>query len=290
MLIFDEVMTGFRVAWGGAQVLYNIKPDITCLGKVIGGGLPVGAYAARRELMEMISPSGSVYQAGTLSGNPLAMAAGIATLEILQEPGAYETLEQRSVALAEGLQNAADSAKIPVMINRVGSMICPFFVTKKDQSVTSYARSDRLQLAALRQVFPRHAQPRRLSPAQPIRSLVRRRCPRRKRDQIHDQSCERGVQNTQRMTRKRGLNAKQSLSRASNNPGIRSQVLPEKLPPPRRESAGGSAARAAYPACDIGQQKTIPPVHKAGSNTESAAGWSADQNGSPRTTCPSPKT
>ncbi len=141
MLIFDEVMTGFRVAWGGAQLLYNIKPDITCLGKVIGGGLPVGAYAARRELMEMISPSGSVYQAGTLSGNPLAMAAGIATLEILQEPGAYEMLEKQSAALAEGLEDAAKAAKIPLAINRVGSMICPFFVAKKDQSVTSYAEA-----------------------------------------------------------------------------------------------------------------------------------------------------
>ena len=101
MLIFDEVMTGFRVAWGGAQVRYNVRPDITCLGKVIGGGLPVGAYAARRELMELVSPVGPMYQAGTLSGNPLAMAAGIATLEILKEAGAYEQLEARSAALAE---------------------------------------------------------------------------------------------------------------------------------------------------------------------------------------------
>jgi glutamate-1-semialdehyde 2,1-aminomutase len=141
MLIFDEVMTGFRVAWGGAQILYNIKPDITCLGKVIGGGLPVGAYAARRELMEMISPSGPVYQAGTLSGNPLAMAAGIATLEILRENGAYETLEQRSAALAEGLADAAKAAKVPVAINRVGSMLNPFFVAADGQSVTNYAEA-----------------------------------------------------------------------------------------------------------------------------------------------------
>ena len=141
MLIFDEVMTGFRVAWGGAQIRYNIKPDITCLGKVIGGGLPVGAYAARRELMELISPAGSVYQAGTLSGNPLAMAAGIATLEILGEAGAYETLEQRSEALAQGLQDAADSAKIPIAVNRVGSMICPFFVPQKDGAVTNYVQA-----------------------------------------------------------------------------------------------------------------------------------------------------
>jgi glutamate-1-semialdehyde 2,1-aminomutase len=141
MLIFDEVMTGFRVAWGGAQVLYNIKPDITCLGKVIGGGLPVGAYAARRELMEMISPSGPVYQAGTLSGNPLAMAAGIATLEILREEGVYETLQARSAALAEGLADAAKAAKVPVAINRVGSMLNPFFVAKDGDTVTNYAQA-----------------------------------------------------------------------------------------------------------------------------------------------------
>jgi glutamate-1-semialdehyde 2,1-aminomutase len=139
MLIFDEVMTGFRVAWGGAQVRFGIRPDITCLGKVIGGGLPVGAYAARRQLMEMISPSGPVYQAGTLSGNPLATAAGIATLEILNEPGAYDTLEHRSAALAEGIKDASESAKVPLALNRVGSMLCPFFVKESGQSVRSYA-------------------------------------------------------------------------------------------------------------------------------------------------------
>ena len=141
LLICDEVMTGFRVAWGGAQVRYNLKPDITCLGKVIGGGLPVGAYAARRELMEQISPSGPIYQAGTLSGNPLAMAAGIATLEILKEDGAYQSLESQAAALADGLQSAADKADIPIALNRVGSMLCPFFVKEKGQKVTNYAEA-----------------------------------------------------------------------------------------------------------------------------------------------------
>src|SRR3954464_6378593 len=107
LLLFDEVMTGFRVAWGGAQVRLGVKPDITCLGKVIGGGLPVGAYGARREIMEMVSPAGPMYQAGTLSGNPLAMAAGIATLEILSEPGAYEQLDATSATLMAGLAEAA---------------------------------------------------------------------------------------------------------------------------------------------------------------------------------------
>jgi glutamate-1-semialdehyde 2,1-aminomutase len=141
MLVFDEVMTGFRVAWGGAQVRYHVKPDITCLGKVIGGGLPVGAYGARRELMEMISPAGPVYQAGTLSGNPLAMAGGLATLEILSEPGAYETLEERSDRLARGLAAAAEDSGVPLAVNRVGSMIGIYLVKQSGQAVTNFAEA-----------------------------------------------------------------------------------------------------------------------------------------------------
>ncbi len=139
LLLFDEVMTGFRVAWGGAQVRYDVKPDITCLGKIIGGGLPVGAYAASKKLMEMISPAGAVYQAGTLSGNPMAMAAGYATLELIHEGGCYEQLEAMSAKLATGLQSAAERAKVPMTINRVGSMICPFFVAQPGSKVTNYA-------------------------------------------------------------------------------------------------------------------------------------------------------
>lgn len=139
MLLFDEVMTGFRVGWGGAQERYHVRPDITCLGKVIGGGLPVGAYGGSKQLMEMISPAGPVYQAGTLSGNPLAMAGGSATLEILKEPGAYETLEERSAALADGLRAAAGKRNVPVTINRVGSMLTVFFTSETDKPVTSFA-------------------------------------------------------------------------------------------------------------------------------------------------------
>lgn len=127
LLIFDEVMTGFRVGFHCAQGLYGITPDLTCLGKVIGGGLPVGAYGGRRDIMERMAPSGPIYQAGTLSGNPLAMAAGYTTLKLLGEPGVYEELERKSARLEAGFADNARRLGIPSTINRVGSMVCPFF-------------------------------------------------------------------------------------------------------------------------------------------------------------------
>ncbi|UIO44218.1 glutamate-1-semialdehyde 2,1-aminomutase [Brevibacillus brevis] len=127
LLIFDEVMTGFRVALGGAQELYGITPDLTTMGKVIGGGLPVGAYGGKREIMQQVAPAGPIYQAGTLSGNPLAMAAGLTTLQELSKPGAYERLEKMSARLAEGLADNAKKLGIPHTLNRVGSMVCLFF-------------------------------------------------------------------------------------------------------------------------------------------------------------------
>jgi glutamate-1-semialdehyde 2,1-aminomutase len=127
ILIFDEVMTGFRVAYGGAQVLYNIKPDLSCFGKIIGGGLPVGAYGGSRDLMDQVAPQGPVYQAGTLSGNPLAMAAGIATLKEIGQPGFYETLDLVSAKLLDGLKVEAEDAGIEVTTDRVGSMMGLFF-------------------------------------------------------------------------------------------------------------------------------------------------------------------
>lgn len=130
LLIFDEVMTGFRVAYGGAQALYGITPDLSCFGKIVGGGLPVGAYGGRRDLMSHIAPEGPVYQAGTLSGNPLAMAAGIATLRELRRPGVYEALETLSARLAKGLMKAASDKKIPAVVNRVGSMLCLFLTNR----------------------------------------------------------------------------------------------------------------------------------------------------------------
>ncbi|MFV1956508.1 MAG: glutamate-1-semialdehyde 2,1-aminomutase [bacterium] len=136
LLIFDEVMSGFRVALGGAQELFGIDPDITTLGKVIGGGLPVGAYGGKARYMTQMAPEGPIYQAGTLSGNPLAMAAGIATLNILNRPGTYESLEKTSAALAEGLAEVNSSLGVKLAFNRVGSMFTTFFT---EGSVTDFA-------------------------------------------------------------------------------------------------------------------------------------------------------
>jgi len=145
LLIFDEVMTGFRVAYGGAQALYGIRPDLSCFGKIVGGGMPVGAYGGRKDVMSQIAPEGSVYQAGTLSGNPVAMAAGLATLEQLRQPGVYETLEDRSRRLAEGLAAAARRHGVPASFNRVGSMLGMFFT---DQDVTDFAAAKKSDLEA----------------------------------------------------------------------------------------------------------------------------------------------
>lgn len=142
ILIFDEVMTGFRVAYGGAQQLYKIKPDLTCLGKVIGGGLPVGAFGGKRAIMENIAPIGPIYQAGTLSGNPLAMTAGIETLKRLSKPGVYKVLEKSSADLQKGLGDAAEEAGVPITFNRVGSMFTGFFTDRKVKDFASAKTSD----------------------------------------------------------------------------------------------------------------------------------------------------
>jgi len=127
LLIFDEVITGFRVAYGGAQALYGITPDLTCLGKIIGGGLPVGAYGGRREIMGMMAPVGPVYQAGTLSGNPLVMTAGIETIKVLSQPGIYSQLEAKSTSLEKGVVEAASSLNFSISISRVASLLTVFF-------------------------------------------------------------------------------------------------------------------------------------------------------------------
>ncbi len=143
LLVFDEVITGFRVAWGGAQERFGVIPDLTTLGKIIGGGLPVGAFGGRRELMETVAPLGSTYQAGTLAGNPLAMAAGAATLGVLSEPGVYEGLEALAARVESGLRAAA--GETPVTINRVGAMLTMFFC---EGPVASWAGAKRADTAA----------------------------------------------------------------------------------------------------------------------------------------------
>jgi len=135
LLIFDEVITGFRLIYGSAETVYGVTPDLVCLGKIIGGGLPIGAYGGRREIMEMVAPLGPVYQAGTLSGNPLAMAAGIETLKILREPRVYQELDKRATRLAQGIRDKAGEAGIPIFLSRAGSMLTTFFTA---QEVTDY--------------------------------------------------------------------------------------------------------------------------------------------------------
>ena len=147
VLIFDEVMTGFRVAYGGAQSIYGITPDLTCFGKVIGGGLPVGAYGGNKDIMSQIAPQGSVYQAGTLSGNPIAMTAGIATLEQLKKEGVYESLGQKSSRLVAGLAHAAQNAGVAARVGHVGSMLGMFF-TDRDVACFEDAKTCDLELFA----------------------------------------------------------------------------------------------------------------------------------------------
>jgi glutamate-1-semialdehyde 2,1-aminomutase len=148
LLIFDEVITGFRVAYGGAQERYGVRPDLTCLGKIIGGGLPVGAYGGRRGIMANVAPLGGVYQAGTLSGNPLAVAAGLATLAALRTPGVYDRLEHLGASAERGIKDAARNAGIPLTVNRVGSMLTGFFCDGPVTDYTSARRADTKRYAA----------------------------------------------------------------------------------------------------------------------------------------------
>lgn len=150
LLIFDEVMTGFRVSFGGAQAHYNVTPDLTTLGKVIGGGLPVGAYGGKREILEHIAPTGPIYQAGTLSGNPLAMTAGYTTLRELSKDGVYDDLIRKTKRLAEGFQQAAEDTGIPCCINQIGTMMTCFFT---DRQVTNYDEAAQVDKERFTQYF-----------------------------------------------------------------------------------------------------------------------------------------
>lgn len=147
VLIFDEVMTGFTVSYGGAQAYYDIKPDMTCLGKVIGGGLPVGAYGGKKEIMSMVAPEGPVYQAGTLSGNPLAMTAGIETLKILSMKGKYDTLLEKASLLEEGLKDSARRAGARTQFYRAGTMFCTYFTGREVVDYESAKTSDTMKFA-----------------------------------------------------------------------------------------------------------------------------------------------
>lgn len=142
LLIFDEVMTGFRVALGGAQAHYGVRPDLTTFGKIIGGGMPVGAYGGRRDLMEQVAPSGPIYQAGTLSGNPVAMAAGLAVLELVQAPGFHDALASRTRLLCDGLQAVADSGGVPFSTTRVGGMFGLFFTAEQVETFDQATATD----------------------------------------------------------------------------------------------------------------------------------------------------
>jgi len=148
VLIFDEVITGFRISYGGAQKYYNVMPDLTCLGKIIGGGFPVGAFGGRTEIMDAIAPVGSVYQAGTLSGNPIAMTAGITLLNILKDPKIYEELDRKSALFADGLKAAAEEAGVPAQFTRVGSLSCMFFTDQPVYDYQSAKTSDTAKFAA----------------------------------------------------------------------------------------------------------------------------------------------
>lgn len=150
ILIFDEVMTGFRVALGGAQQRFGVTPDLSTFGKVIGGGMPVGAYGGRRDLMEQVAPAGPIYQAGTLSGNPVAMAAGLAALDLIQAPGFYEQLEGKTIALTDGIQGAADEAGIAFSTTRLGGMFGLYF---NSEHVDSYAKAIASDVAMFRRFF-----------------------------------------------------------------------------------------------------------------------------------------
>ena len=185
--MLDEVISGFRVARGGAQELYGVRADLTIMGKVIGGGLPAAAYGGRRDLMSMVAPAGDVYQAGTLSGNPLAVAAGLATLERLV-PDAYAELAELTRALAAGLREAAEG--LPVQVVAETGLVTPFFSA---EPVHDFAGAARLRPRRLRSLLPGASRPRHLRAALAVRGLVRVPCPRRRGDRADSRRRPRGV-------------------------------------------------------------------------------------------------
>ena len=180
-LIFDEVMTGFRLSKGGAQQILGITPDLTCFGKIIGGGLPVGAYGGKQEIMDKLAPKGPVYQAGTLSGNPLAMSAGLTTLKILDETdGFYDMLEEKSAQLGEGIKKCLSDLNFPGVVNRVGSMFTLFFT--EEAKVNSFADACKCNTVSYAKYFKMALGKRRLSCSIAIRSRIYVGCTYHKKD------------------------------------------------------------------------------------------------------------
>ncbi len=198
LLIFDEVITGFRVARGGAQERYSVLPDLTIMGKIIGGGLPAAAYGGRRELMERIAPAGDVYQAGTLSGNPLAVAAALTTLRQL-DSAAYEQLAATTDALASGLRKAAAAADRNVQVQSVPGLLTVFF---SDRAVHNYADCRRVRHRCLRHLVPGAAGPRRISAGVAVRGVVPVARAHRRRHQAHRRGGRRGVRGDRDRMRK----------------------------------------------------------------------------------------
>ena len=190
LLVFDEVMTGFRLAFGGAQERFGVTPDMTALGKIIGGGLPAAAYGARAGVMEYISPVGPIYQAGTLSGNPLAMAAGLTTLRLLRDDPPYDRLETLTSRLEDGLRRVASDARVPHVVQRVGSMITLFF---NPDPVHELRRRPAERHQALRPLLLGDAGARRVPAVQPVRSRLRLRRAHRGRHRPHDRRGKRGA-------------------------------------------------------------------------------------------------
>jgi glutamate-1-semialdehyde 2,1-aminomutase (EC 5.4.3.8) len=190
VLIFDEVITGFRVALGGAQERFGVTPDLTTLGKIIGGGFPVGAFGGKREIMERLAPVGPVYQAGTLSGNPIAMVAGLALIEELSKPGVYDELERKGARLEAGLRSAVETAGIDAHLTRVGAMACMFFTA---ETVVDWTTAATGRYRALRELLPRDVRPRHHARAEPVRGDVRGDGAYRRGHRRHDIGRRRGA-------------------------------------------------------------------------------------------------
>ena len=276
LLVLDEVITGFRVAPGGAQERYGVRADITCLGKVIGGGLPVGAFGGRAEVMRELAPEGPCYQAGTLSGNPLATAAGLAVLGELARPGVYARLEESGAALEAAIRDSG----APVSVNRVGSMLTPFF---REGPVTDHAAATGSDTRGLRPVRPGAPSRRRLSAAVPVRGVVHGTHARRGGARRHPRGPRPGRRGAVRTGARPRAGPRRPADRAGGRaaagavrlptarrpPGRRPRPDPGGLPPPPRRRAPPGAGRS--PAVRSWRATTATPTGWCGSRTRATS-------------------